>query len=308
LRRIISDSWFQVFLLTAAIAAGLMLLPGELSHREPAAPRAHEAARAPAAPEPRAKPLARAPHHAGRKWVVDPDRGPGSDAATVSEAVALAYAGDIVFLRRGLYTDSVVADKALRIVGEGAAGEAVIVGRDSFALAIRGAEVSVEHLTLAAPKGARGPALRVTGGAVKLFDCSVDGSGAQAAVVLEQQGALDSENSSFSSDGTALIISGGARAALTGGFVSAWNAAAVKASGQGSAVKAHGTVFGPGIVGVAADDEAVAELTGCRFKDLKTAALAGPRGTVAVENAAFERVGTACEAAAGGRTACPAVR
>ena len=101
----------------------------------PPAPQAPHAAPAPSAA--RTEP----PTH-----VVDPfHRG---DFTTISEAIKTASPGDRILVRPGLYTESLVIDKPLEILGDGPAADIQVHARDAHVVVFRANISRIANLTL----------------------------------------------------------------------------------------------------------------------------------------------------------------
>jgi hypothetical protein len=101
----------------------------------PPAPQAPHAAPAPSAA--RTEP----PTH-----VVDPfHRG---DFTTISEAIKTARPGDRILVRPGLYTESLVIDKPLEILGHGPAADIQVHARDAHVVVFRANISRIANLTL----------------------------------------------------------------------------------------------------------------------------------------------------------------
>lgn len=270
MRRLLSDSWFQLFF-GFAVVCGALICWGDGT-----APTVAPQAAAPVRPD------------SGR-WVVDPDRGAGSDAATLAEAVAGAYAGDAIVLRRGMHAGGVVVDKALSIAGEGSSGDSVLAGTGEFSLSVRRATVSLKHLTLAAPKRPEGRTLEVLGGRARLLDISVGGEGARTAVLVDQRGSLEVVGSTFTAEGTAILARAGARVILAGGMVSAGENAAIGISGRDTVLGAAEVLFETNGVSVDAADGAAAVLDRCRFLSAGKPPRSDARSSVRVTAPVIER-------------------
>jgi len=98
----------------------------------------------------------------GSTYTVAPS---GGDFSTITEAVAAAEDGDTILIRPGTYTESVVIDKDITVMGDGDPGEVIVripddgqeaaPGEGAFAFRLKDADVDLGHLTLQGD--ARGP-------------------------------------------------------------------------------------------------------------------------------------------------------
>ncbi|MEA2026638.1 MAG: right-handed parallel beta-helix repeat-containing protein [Chloroflexota bacterium] len=98
----------------------------------------------------------------GSTYTVAPS---GGDFSTITEAVAAAEDGDTILIKPGTYTESVVIDKDITVMGDGEPGEVVVripddgqegvPGGGAFAFRLQDADVDLGHLTLQGD--ARGP-------------------------------------------------------------------------------------------------------------------------------------------------------
>jgi serine/threonine protein kinase len=100
----------------------------------------------------------------------------GGDYATIAEAVAKAPAGARILVRPGVYTESLIVDKNVEIVGEGARDAIVIEARRGPCLTHRSGTASLIGLTLHG-RGARSReeffAVSAVGGDLILEDCVI---------------------------------------------------------------------------------------------------------------------------------------
>jgi hypothetical protein len=100
----------------------------------------------------------------------------GGDYATIGEAVAKAPAGARILVRPGVYSESLVVDKNVEIVGEGARDAIVIEARRGPCLTHRSGTASLIGLTLrgrGAQSRAEFFAVSAVGGDLILEDCVV---------------------------------------------------------------------------------------------------------------------------------------
>jgi len=138
--------------------------------------------------------------------------GKGGKGRCMSLRVALRQAtgGTQILVMPGVYRESLVVDKDVTIIGQGAAGDVVIESPKGPCLALVAPSGRLSNLTLTGPgpvltiaqgrpevigcliEGASGPAVTIGGaGAEPLFrDCTVRGSGSAAVVVGAHTGAV----------------------------------------------------------------------------------------------------------------------
>ena len=111
--------------------------PARTAPADPAGPPARRPQAAPARGAARTEP----PTH-----VVDPfHRG---DFTTISEAIKTARPGDRILVRPGLYTESLVIDKPLEILGDGPAADIQVHARDAHVVVFRANISRIANLTL----------------------------------------------------------------------------------------------------------------------------------------------------------------
>ena len=316
LERVPRDGWLQAFVLIAAVSGGLWAI-GNRGSPAPAAPTvaptaapavaptaAPTAAPTVAAPFPLTAPAGRKRPRNGREWIVDSDGGMDSDAQTLSAAVAVAAAGDTIRLRRGLYRDSTIVEIALTIIGDGKTGETALIGTGDFALSARGAALTVESLTLSAPKRADARAIEARNrGSLRLVKCSVNGYEAESAAVIERGATLVSEDTEFTGGrDSALFIRGSAN--MTGGSLTG-EKTLISVFGDVGKLDAKGVVLNRGEIGLATGDHARAILTGCRFTGLKLEAAAFSNSNLTLIDPAYDRASPVC-LSRGGKAECRA--
>ena len=100
----------------------------------------------PATQAPQAAPARGAARTEPPTHVVDPyHRG---DFTTISEAVKTARPGDRILIRPGLYTESLVIDKPLEILGDGPAADIQVHARDAHVVVFRANISRIANLTL----------------------------------------------------------------------------------------------------------------------------------------------------------------
>ncbi len=103
--------------------------------------------------------------------VVDPmHRG---DFPTITEAIEAAEPGDRILVRPGLYQESLVIDKPLEIVGDGALGEVVVQGSGANTVLFRTTMGRIANLSLRQMGDGRFVCVRITQGRLELEDCDI---------------------------------------------------------------------------------------------------------------------------------------
>jgi parallel beta-helix repeat protein len=97
-------------------------------------------------PEPQATPAPSAARTEPPTHVVDPfHRG---DFTTISQAISKAQPGDRILVRPGLYTEPLIIDKPLEIIGDGPAADIQIHARDAHVIVFRANISRISNLTL----------------------------------------------------------------------------------------------------------------------------------------------------------------
>ena len=116
-------------------------VPARTAPADPAGPPAPQTPQAPHAAPARGAARTEPPTH-----VVDPfHRG---DFTTISEAITAARPGDRILVRPGLYTESLVIDKPLEILGDGPPGDIQVHARDAHVVVFRANISRIANLTL----------------------------------------------------------------------------------------------------------------------------------------------------------------
>jgi F-box protein 11 len=107
--------------------------------------------------------------------VVDPagERG----YRTISEAIAAADPGDRILVRPGRYSEDVVLDKPLELIGDGHLKDIVVQAVDASALAFRASMGRVANLTFRQGPGGRHAAINIAQGRLDLEGCDVASQG-----------------------------------------------------------------------------------------------------------------------------------
>lgn len=295
LERVRGDGWLQAFVLIAAFSGGLWLF----SRR--AEPKIDSPAAAPAAAAP--APAGRKRPKDGKQWIVDGDGAPGADTETLAEAVTAASAGDRILLRRGMHHGSAVLDKALTVAGDGKPGETVLAGSGPFTLSARGgATVTVENLTVSAPKGPNARAVEVREkSTMRLVRGSYNGYGADAAVIVESDSSLEAEGTEFNGgNDTALFVHGRARLK---GCTLLNGKTLVSALGAGANFEDEGGKWRYAEIGLATGGRARAVLTGPSFESVQLEAIALSDSQLKLIDPVFDRAKPQC-LARGGRAEC----
>ena len=79
-------------------------------------------------------------------WTVD-DNGP-ADFHRIGEAINAAKTGDTIFVKNGIYYESVIVNKTLTLIGENSAATIVDANQTEFAISITCSNVKIEGFTL----------------------------------------------------------------------------------------------------------------------------------------------------------------
>ncbi|MCW3055332.1 MAG: hypothetical protein JWN14_4502, partial [Chthonomonadales bacterium] len=92
------------------------------------------------------------------------------DYTTIGEAVRNARPGAAIYIRPGVYTEKVILDKAVELVGDGPAGSVTIKSNDGECILVSDAKVKIRGIFLL---GAGGSGVRSTKGNVEISDCDI---------------------------------------------------------------------------------------------------------------------------------------
>ncbi len=295
--RLRGDGWLQACVLIAVLSGALWFVSRRAETEPEPAPSAPAAAPAATTPAGRKRP------RDGKQWIVDADGAPGADTETLAEAVAAASAGDRILLRRGLHHGSAVLDKALTVVGDGKPGETVLAGSGPFTLSARGgATVTVENLTVSAPKGTNTRAVEVRERAnLRLAHGSFSGYDAEAAVMVDKDCTLEADGTDFDAGkNMSLFIQG--RAHLKGGTLLSGKTL-VSVHGTGAYLEAEGVKMQYAQTGLVTGDHARAVLIGARFTGVQLEAIALSDSELTLIDPVFDRAKPQC-LARGGKANC----
>lgn len=105
--------------------------------------------------------------------IVDPlHRG---DFATISEAISKSAPGTRILVRPGLYTEGLILDKPLEIIGDGEPGEVIVQASDRNVLLFQTTMGRVTNLTLRQAGGGGWFAVDIAQGRLELEDCDITG-------------------------------------------------------------------------------------------------------------------------------------
>jgi F-box protein 11 len=108
------------------------------------------------------------------------------DHASIAEAIAAANAGDRILVQPGLYTEPLVIDKPLELVGQGDVSEIVVRVGNANTLAFRTNIGRVSNMTLQQAHGEREwSCVSVTQGRLELEDCDITSLGHPCVAVLD---------------------------------------------------------------------------------------------------------------------------
>ncbi|CAK8718398.1 Pectinesterase [Candidatus Electronema aureum] len=92
------------------------------------------------------------------------------DYATITNALKAVKAGTRIFVRPGLYKESIVIDKPVEIIGEGERSDIMIAGDGSNAVRFDAENGRIANLTLYC-------CVAIAKGKLELEDCDISGSG-----------------------------------------------------------------------------------------------------------------------------------
>ncbi|ABA20060.1 serine/threonine protein kinase [Trichormus variabilis ATCC 29413] len=100
----------------------------------------------------------------------------GGDYKTISAAIENAQPGMRILVRPGLYQESLVLDKALKIIGDGVKAEIIIESKDAGCLVVKTDQAEVRGLTFRSRVGTENKqyfAVDISQGQVILADCDI---------------------------------------------------------------------------------------------------------------------------------------
>ncbi len=100
----------------------------------------------------------------------------GADHTTIGAAIAAAEPGERILIRPGVYTESLVIDKPLELVGDGERDDILIEARDASVLTLKALNGRVAHLTLR-QLGGDYYCVNIPQGAMVLEDCDISSLG-----------------------------------------------------------------------------------------------------------------------------------
>ena len=96
------------------------------------------------------------------------------DFATISEAILAAKPGDRILVKPGLYSEGLVIDKPLEIVGDGDRAEVVVQANGKDAILFQATMGKVANLTLRQMGGGKWFGVDITQGRLDLEDCDIN--------------------------------------------------------------------------------------------------------------------------------------
>lgn len=95
------------------------------------------------------------------------------DFVTISEAIAAAGSGDRVIIRHGCYTEGLVVNKSLEIVGEGGPGDVVVEAEGCNTIIFKTNMGIMRNLTVSQSGGGNWYAVNIIQGQLVLEDCDI---------------------------------------------------------------------------------------------------------------------------------------
>ncbi|MFA7242276.1 MAG: right-handed parallel beta-helix repeat-containing protein [Sulfuricellaceae bacterium] len=128
----------------------------------------------------------RAPQHKSEPPTRIVDALHRGDHATVAAALQAAQPGDRILVRPGLYREALIIDKPVEIIGDGAAGEVVIVSEieNKHTILFRANMGRIANLTLHRTGGEQVCCIYITQGRLEVEDCDIMCSGGSGVVVV----------------------------------------------------------------------------------------------------------------------------
>ncbi len=245
MRRGLQDPWIQIMAFLVILSGGLTA-HGLIYWRLPKPslpailrPRGGPGAAVPGGGGARSRRMKpRTPGH----WIVDVSAGAGADTSRLSEALANAGDGEVVFVRPGLYSESLVVAASVSVRGQGAERTDVRI-HSSLAqtIELRSGWLGLSHLTVEndGPKGSA--ALRAASGGVELAEVRLkagrEGTGAAAAGTR-----LSIARSEIEAGSVGVDLTGGARAEMSAVLVFG-AATGLIIEGKGSSANVRGGKF-----------------------------------------------------------------
>lgn len=95
------------------------------------------------------------------------------DFPTVTEAIAAANAGDRILVRPGLYTEGLVIDKPLEIIGDGEPGEVIIQATGAHTVSFKTTMGRISNLSLRQMGGGTWRCVDIAQGRLELEGCDI---------------------------------------------------------------------------------------------------------------------------------------
>jgi parallel beta-helix repeat protein len=145
---------------------------------------------------------------------------------TISAAVEIAEAGDVILVRPGIYTDPLVIDKAIEIIGVGvmADNERAVVrteGNTAITYAAGGGHARLAALTIEA-SGEAACAIDVTDGTLTIRSCRITGRGPiEACVRVGGNGRATIDNNRIvDGEGSGVLVCEGGQVWITDNLIS----------------------------------------------------------------------------------------
>lgn len=268
--RYFKDPWLQVFGFLA-LASALLAAKG----LAPSAPKA--AAPIQVQNQAAAAPLKRTlnPKKAGR-WIVDAANAADADTTKLSDAVANAASGETIFVRAGVYRESLSIARDVSIIGLGALRD-IVVDSDAggATLAVDAAKVSIKNVTISHSGARPGKAVEARRATLELSGVALK-AGPNDEGIDAIGGSVTVSYSSLDGGNRGLDAHDGAKAALD----------------HTSIAHAEAGVYLQG---------ATAQINDCSFSDGKRGLIAAEQGQASVVNGTFARLGTGVWANRGGQ-------
>jgi hypothetical protein len=195
-------------------------------------------------------------------WVVDASGGPDADATALSDVLASAKDGDVVFIHPGRYSEKITVAGSVTLRGTGADRGAVVIDSDGpLTAAVGRGAVRLEHLTLMNSGPISATVLAASGAALTLVDVAIEAKDGQGLRVTG--GAVEARDVRLAGR-IALIVDAAGRATITRGDV-AGSLVGALVDGAGAFGEFVKTRFHDGTRQILVQRQARASVSGCDF-------------------------------------------
>ncbi|GCE31535.1 hypothetical protein KDA_70190 [Dictyobacter alpinus] len=111
----------------------------------------------------------------------------GGDYTSLSEAIQQAEPGTFIFLREGIYKESIILDKPIEIIANGPREQVVLEGAGSHCVVMQTSSATMRGLTIRCPEGPRGKtwrAIHITEGELFIENCDISSASSSCITIL----------------------------------------------------------------------------------------------------------------------------